>query len=274
MYSSNRPRILGFSERAGYRHIRARGLRCIRKEVAMFDGLLITKNEIGVKRGLLTFPLALMVQVSIVAGCVLWGVFSGIELPPPSSIPIFSAPVAVVPPPPAGNPGSTAKAPKVEKAAVAAKTDPKDLVEPQKEAGMVSATSVDDGSVAEPGEGVVDGVIDSVTSYDGSQPEDPGQGVTRKIFNTGDVVAPRLIFSPPPEYPSLALRLGIRGKVDVELVVDENGNVESVTILSSTNKMFENSVVTALKRWRFTPPVDCSGQKVAVYYRKSIAFSF
>ena len=57
----------------------------------MFEGLVVTRKEVEVKRGLLTFPLAVFVQFSVITAAVLWGVFSVINVEAPSSIPIFSA---------------------------------------------------------------------------------------------------------------------------------------------------------------------------------------
>jgi TonB family protein len=240
----------------------------------MFDGLLITKDQTEMKRGLLSVPLALIAQVTIISTAVLWGVFSSIELPPPMSIPIFSAPPSLAPPPPAGNSQSASRSHGAQKPAAAAKADPKALVEPQREPVKANETAGADDGTAVTEEGA-----DNGASYSGTGVHDRGgvdfdRNNVRLIYQSGEVTAPRLVFSPPPEYPALALRLGIKGKVDVEMVVDENGSVETVNILSSSNKMFNDAVVSALKKWRFTSPVDRKGQKVAVYYRKTIAFNF
>jgi TonB family protein len=241
----------------------------------MFDGLLITKDQAELKRGLLSFPIAVIVQVSVVAAAILWGVFSAIELPPPMSIPIFSAPPTVAPPPPLGNIQPAGKPQGAVKPLVAPKVDPKDLVAPANEPvkpGENSENTVTDGTW---NEGVDNGVTDPGTDIgDPRSPASVPDDRIRIIVRGGDVVAPKLIFSPPPDYPPMALRLGIKGRVDVEMVIDENGNVESVTVLSSSNRMFNDSVITALKKWRFTSPVDRKGQKVAIYYKKTIAFNF
>ncbi|HVO96701.1 MAG TPA: energy transducer TonB [Bryobacteraceae bacterium] len=56
----------------------------------------------------------------------------------------------------------------------------------------------------------------------------------------------------PPEYPAMAKQLKISGKVEVDVTIDAGGNVENVTIVSG-NAMLTPSVVTAVKRWKFTP---------------------
>ena len=49
---------------------------------------------------------------------------------------------------------------------------------------------------------------------------------------------------------------------------------ETTPTLADANRMFDEPVLKAVRAWRFTPPVDRSGQKVAVYYRRMIAFNF
>ena len=55
-----------------------------------------------------------------------------------------------------------------------------------------------------------------------------------------------------PDYPSIAKQLKVAGKVQVDVTIDADGNVETVKIVSG-NAMLTQSVVTALKKWKFTP---------------------
>jgi TonB family protein len=56
----------------------------------------------------------------------------------------------------------------------------------------------------------------------------------------------------PPEYSPIAKQLRIMGKVEVDVTIDADGNVENVKIVSG-NAMLTPSVVTAVKKWKFTP---------------------
>lgn len=240
----------------------------------MFEGLVVTRKQAEFKRGLLTFPLAVFIQLTVVAAAVLWGVFTVVDIEAPSSIPIFTAPVRVAPPPPAGNPDAVSKPRQAEKPAVAVKIEKKELVEPDTETVKTAEAGAAGESYADGRPGVPGGIEED---WGGTTEEDPFENkpvTERQIVQAGEVVAMRLVFSPPPEYPPMALRLGIRGKVEVEMVVDEKGLVESARIVSSSNRMFDEPVLKAVRAWRFTPPVDRSGQKVAVYYRRMIAFNF
>lgn len=56
----------------------------------------------------------------------------------------------------------------------------------------------------------------------------------------------------PPEYPPIAKQLKVGGKVEVDVTIDADGNVENVKILSG-NAMLTQAVVAAVKKWKFTP---------------------
>jgi TonB family protein len=56
----------------------------------------------------------------------------------------------------------------------------------------------------------------------------------------------------PPDYPPIAKQLKVAGKVEVDITIDADGNVENVKIISG-NAMLTQSVVAAVKRWKFTP---------------------
>ena len=55
-----------------------------------------------------------------------------------------------------------------------------------------------------------------------------------------------------PDYPPIAKQLKVAGRVEVDVTIDADGNVESVKIVSG-NAMLTQSVVAAVKKWKFTP---------------------
>lgn len=55
-----------------------------------------------------------------------------------------------------------------------------------------------------------------------------------------------------PEYPAMAKQLKIEGKVELEAVVAETGQVEKVNIVSG-NPVLTKPAVEALKHWKFKP---------------------
>src|SRR5580692_10136340 len=56
----------------------------------------------------------------------------------------------------------------------------------------------------------------------------------------------------PPDYPPIAKQLKVGGKVQVDVTIDAEGNVETVKIVSG-NAMLTQSVIAAVKKWKFTP---------------------
>jgi TonB family protein len=65
--------------------------------------------------------------------------------------------------------------------------------------------------------------------------------------------APGLIRRVEPQYPAVARTARIQGTVIVDAVIRMNGTVSDVTILRSSNPMFNQPCVDAVRQWRFTP---------------------
>jgi len=55
-----------------------------------------------------------------------------------------------------------------------------------------------------------------------------------------------------PEFPAMARQLKLSGAVEIEVVIAENGTVESVKPISG-NPVFTKSATDAIKRWKFKP---------------------
>jgi len=55
-----------------------------------------------------------------------------------------------------------------------------------------------------------------------------------------------------PEYPLLARQMKLGGTVQVDVYVDTEGKVEKVQVVHG-NALLTSAVVTAVKRWKFSP---------------------
>ena len=55
-----------------------------------------------------------------------------------------------------------------------------------------------------------------------------------------------------PEYPPVARQLHLAGRVEVEVYVTPDGEVDKVQPVSG-NPVFTNSAISAVKKWKFTP---------------------
>lgn len=80
------------------------------------------------------------------------------------------------------------------------------------------------------------------------------------------------IYNPRPDYPAVALKAGIQGYVDVDLVVSEAGRVERFSIvIISGHPSFGLETAKVLPKWRFPPPRK-QGRKTRVKYRYRVNF--
>jgi protein TonB len=82
---------------------------------------------------------------------------------------------------------------------------------------------------------------------------------------------PQIIKQVKPEYPELALRAGLEGKVWVKIWVDKDGKPREVVVLKSDAEIFNDAAIAAAKQFLFTPAYMNNGP-VSVWV--SVPFSF
>lgn len=76
-----------------------------------------------------------------------------------------------------------------------------------------------------------------------------GTGPIRVLPGEG----PGLIKRVEPQYPPMARSARIDGTVVVDAVIRKDGSVSDVTVLSSTNRLFDQPCIDAVRQWRFSP---------------------
>lgn len=64
---------------------------------------------------------------------------------------------------------------------------------------------------------------------------------------------PGIIKKVEPRYPPIAQASRLEGTVVVDAIIKADGTVGDVKVLSSTNKLFEQACVDAIRQWRYTP---------------------
>lgn len=64
----------------------------------------------------------------------------------------------------------------------------------------------------------------------------------------------RVVKKVAPTYPVAARQLSVTGSQDLQIVVDEQGNVIDAKVLKG-NALFTQSSLAAVKEWKFTPLV-------------------
>ena len=88
------------------------------------------------------------------------------------------------------------------------------------------------------------------------------------------VKPPRLLREGAPVYPASARNSGATGVVTVRILVGADGSVEDVTVVgSSGNGAMDNSVVTAVNKWRFSPAKDKYGQNARCRVTRAVSFN-
>jgi protein TonB len=75
----------------------------------------------------------------------------------------------------------------------------------------------------------------------------------------------------PPEFPALAKQLKITGAVELDVVIAENGSVESCTPING-NPVLTKPAVEAVKKWKFKP-FQQDGAPVKAQAALKISFS-
>ncbi|MDP4611841.1 MAG: energy transducer TonB [Opitutales bacterium] len=120
-----------------------------------------------------------------------------------------------------------------------------------------------------PGTGTSLGGDFAMPSFDISQKDLGGL----EIFDLSDVDKhPRPTKQTQPVYPIVAKRKGQEGRVTIEFIVDENGNVTNTTIVQSTDPIFERPTIDAVQKWKFDPG-EKDGRKVKIRVRVPIPFT-
>lgn len=121
-------------------------------------------------------------------------------------------------------------------------------------------------------EGGVNGLVPGGIFGPGSGLFPSRKDIPRIIRNAGEIKAPRLLHKVTPTYPPAASAMGLTGRVVVELVINEYGRVERARVLTSSNPIFENAALSAVRKWTFSRPTDRAGQVVACYLTVVVSF--
>ena len=87
----------------------------------------------------------------------------------------------------------------------------------------------------------------------------------------GRLQAPKLVSSPPPNYPRGARTQRVQGVVVVDILVDVTGKVTEMAVVSG-HPLLRDAALTALRNWIYEP-ARLNGQPVAVHEKVSLRFA-
>jgi TonB family protein len=62
----------------------------------------------------------------------------------------------------------------------------------------------------------------------------------------------KVVVSRPPNYPELAKKMHLVGKVKLEVIITPDGSVTSAKMLGG-NPVFQKSAISAVMQWKFEP---------------------
>ncbi len=85
------------------------------------------------------------------------------------------------------------------------------------------------------------------------------------------VEPPKILTKVEPLYPDIARRAGIEGLVQLFAFVSKNGIVRDAFVYGTTNPMFDDAALTAVRAWKYSP-ATADGAPVLVPYRVTVTF--
>jgi protein TonB len=86
----------------------------------------------------------------------------------------------------------------------------------------------------------------------------------------GDVKPAKMISSVPPVYPSLARSQHISGDVNVDALIDVNGRVTSMKVISGP-ALLHQAAMEALRQWKYRP-ATLDGKPVPMHLTITLRF--
>jgi protein TonB len=244
----------------------------------MFDDIARKYRKKSKKKSWYILPVSIAMHVAIIGSLVaasLWAV-GDVQAPPITLV--FQPPLAPPPPPPPPPKKQVEKKPLPEKP----KPKPIDASEmiaptevppePPKEVNLpVEETTAGEGSE----EFGVDGGMEggSRGGPPGGLPgmEPPPAPEPEKIIRsfTG-AKRPVVIHKVDPTYPLAARAAGIEGRVILEAIINKEGRIVSVKVLSG-HPLLSDSAVKAVKQWIFQP-ATIEGTPVKCYFSLKVEF--
>lgn len=114
--------------------------------------------------------------------------------------------------------------------------------------------------------------LDSILLASGpiKEPEAPPRPGKRELVRVASIEPSRLIRKVDPVYPELARRARISGDVILDAVIDEEGNVTSLKVLSGHPLLVE-AARQAVLQWKYSPTI-LSGEPVAILANVTVSF--
>ncbi len=230
----------------------------------MFEQSLLEVASTEKKRSW-TVGVSIMIQMAILIALILIPLLTVEALPKTSMLGFLTAP----PPPPPPPPPPAAAPIKVVKMVrefedghlTAPKEIPKEIAQikeedlPPPSAGGGVVGGVPGGMVGGQLGGVIGGIVSSTPVAAPPPPPPPPKVETpHRITVGGNVQSAKAISRPSPVYPQLARQARIQGIVRLEAVIDEQGRITDLKVISG-HPLLVQSALDAVRQWRYQPTI-------------------
>jgi TonB family protein len=97
-------------------------------------------------------------------------------------------------------------------------------------------------------------------------------GLQDRVYEQGEgVTPPKPISTPNAEYTDQARRKKISGTVLVDLIVNADGTVRSVSVLQKLEPSLDKQAVKAVRQWTFQPATK-DGEPVPIHLKAEVSF--
>jgi TonB family protein len=118
--------------------------------------------------------------------------------------------------------------------------------------------------------GAIGGILEGIKAPE-APPLPPHPSAARgPVPVGGNVRPPRIIYQANPEYPIIARQAGIQGEVIISAVIDSQGNVVDMKVVSGPPLLY-SAAMKALATWKFEPTY-LNGEPVAIKWNASVKF--
>jgi len=243
---------------------------------AFFEEALLERHRFKSSSKTLDFLVALLFHVAVIADPILAGLYYTETI----NLKAFATTLLVAPPPPPPAPASIVKAqvPKrvfmtggrlvaptvIPKQIAEIKEAPLDLDSLGGVAGGVPG-GVPGGQMGGALGGVIGGVLNT-----SAKPVAPPTGRGAPVRVGGRVRPPKAIVQVRPDYPPLARQARVQGQVQIDAILDDQGNVIDMRVVSGPPLLYQ-AALDALKKWRYEPTY-LNDQPIAVEMIVTITF--
>ena len=236
-----------------------------REGQAFFDGALLD-NAVH-KRKTADWLISFAVHAAIVAALVIVPMFFSQALDlTRSEITYLAAPPTPYAPPPPPPAATVSVTPATRRPVIRPSTLTMPIAIPRKvqvlhdaasDADLdAAASSVPGGVIGGVPGGILGGVLGGVGTVAPPPPPPPPPAAAvasnGPLHIGGDVKSPRAIYTPQPKYPMLALQGRIEGDVEIDAVIDKDGNVVQERVMSGP-PLLVSAAMDAVKHWKYQP---------------------